>query len=550
MLNRSDCICEHVLDADGSRRFGEDSVDTESALPAIVISDLTEDPRWKSRAFVARNPQLRFYAGVPIRSPKGIDIGVLCVLDEVPRHTFDDASTQFMVDLSMVIMNRLESKRSGSNARRYIRMVRGLGSFVEGYGSTFGWLDSDASAFSRKEGAEGDLNARQQKRQRFDSEQAITDPRQSNIPHCPADDTGQESNAEHSSNNQIEYEEDSNAPSEASSHSDSGHSSDLERGPASDDDEDPFLIQVKHVFAKAANIVRESIEVEGVLYLDASVRSFAGLKPDTGHNPRRSGATDSPIESSSSGDETYLPSEFDAPEGACGVFGFSTSGSSSIDTESADPYQINVPEKLLKTLLQRYNAGKIFNFDPDGSLAPGDADDSPEGKLTKKLARGMSRDLFAEYGPNDGRAGSDGSVSEVSTPSEGNSIIRIIPGARSVAIVPLWDPQKERWFAAGLVWTQQPGRTFTISGEMSYLRAFGTSIMAQVSNINTLMSEKAKADVLGSLSHELRSPLHGIVSAAEMLHGTQLNAFQKDVLHSLECCGRTLLDVIDHVCSP
>ena len=53
--------------------------------------------------------------------------------------------------------------------------------------------------------------------------------------------------------------------------------------------------------------------------------------------------------------------------------------------------------------------------------------------------------------------------------------------------------------------------------------------------------------VLDSLSHELRSPLHGTVAAAEMLHDTHLDAFQKDILHTLECCGRTLLDVIEHV---
>ena len=234
----------------------------------------------------------------------------------------------------------------------------------------------------------------------------------------------------------------------------------------------------------------------------------------------------------------------------CGVFGFSTSWSSSIDTDSSDPYRITVPERLLKRLLQRYQSGKIFNFDPDGSLAPSDADDSSEGILNEKIARDMSRDLFAEQGPKEACPGSEGGSIEGSVSSEGCSIIRIIPGARSVAVIPLWDPQKERWFSAALVWTQQPGRVFTMSGEMSYLRAFGASIMAQVSAINTVMSEKAKADVLGSLSHELRSPLHGIVSAAEILHETQLDAFQKDVLHTLECCGRTLLDVIDHVRIP
>jgi signal transduction histidine kinase len=123
----------------------------------------------------------------------------------------------------------------------------------------------------------------------------------------------------------------------------------------------------------------------------------------------------------------------------------------------------------------------------------------------------------------------------------------IFPNARGVALVPIWDANRERWFAGGLVWTQDPTRILTTQAELSYLRAFGSAVMGEVARLDMQRADKAKADVLGSLSHELRSPLHGIVLGIELLHDTSLDSFQEDVLHTLETCSRTLLDTMDHV---
>ncbi|CAJ2505800.1 Uu.00g131940.m01.CDS01 [Anthostomella pinea] len=71
--------------------------------------------------------------------------------------------------------------------------------------------------------------------------------------------------------------------------------------------------------------------------------------------------------------------------------------------------------------------------------------------------------------------------------------------------------------------------------------------MAEIMRLEAMTYDKAKTDILGSLSHELRSPLHGVIAAADLLHDTTLDAFQCDVLHSMESCGRTLLDVMNHL---
>ena len=56
---------------------------------AMVIPNAAEDPRFADNPFVTGDFHLRFYAGVPIRGPKGKPIGTLCLLDTEPREFSD-----------------------------------------------------------------------------------------------------------------------------------------------------------------------------------------------------------------------------------------------------------------------------------------------------------------------------------------------------------------------------------------------------------------------------------------------------------------------------
>lgn len=54
-------------------------------------------------------------------------------------------------------------------------------------------------------------------------------------------------------------------------------------------------------------------------------------------------------------------------------------------------------------------------------------------------------------------------------------------------------------------------------------------------------------NVLTKSSHELRSPLHGIMAAAELMQSTDLNSFQGSLMETIDACGRTLLDTMNQV---
>ena len=80
---------------------------------------------------------------------------------------------------------------------------------------------------------------------------------------------------------------------------------------------------------------------------------------------------------------------------------------------------------------------------------------------------------------------------------------KIFPGVRCLALVPLWDSNRERWFSVGFLWTTSPKRVFTLESELSYLAVFGNTIMADVARLDATASDKAKSDLLGSISHEV-----------------------------------------------
>ena len=90
-------------------------------------------------------------------------------------------------------------------------------------------------------------------------------------------------------------------------------------------------------------------------------------------------------------------------------------------------------------------------------------------------------------------------------------------------------------------------RVFTSEQELSYLAAFSNSVMAEVARLDTKLADAAKADFISSISHELRSPLHGILGMADLLKETKVDTQQSNMTKTIETCGKTLLDTINHV---
>ncbi|ORX36568.1 hypothetical protein BD324DRAFT_452116 [Kockovaella imperatae] len=83
--------------------------------------------------------------------------------------------------------------------------------------------------------------------------------------------------------------------------------------------------------------------------------------------------------------------------------------------------------------------------------------------------------------------------------------------------------------------------------ELQFLRAIGVIILSAVLRRRMVMADKAKSILISSVSHELRTPLHGILAAAELLSDTTLDANQMSFLKTVQTCGNSLIETVNHV---
>ncbi|KAL7780446.1 hypothetical protein CFE70_010469 [Pyrenophora teres f. teres 0-1] len=102
-------------------------------------------------------------------------------------------------------------------------------------------------------------------------------------------------------------------------------------------------------------------------------------------------------------------------------------------------------------------------------------------------------------------------------------------------------------FSQWMTWVSETGKTLD-TGDLNSLVAFGNSLMAEIFRLEASANTQSKSDFVSSISHELRSPLHGILASIELI---QENAPRDSELLSditmIESCAFTLLDTFDHL---
>ncbi|KAL5049174.1 hypothetical protein BDW71DRAFT_176289 [Aspergillus fruticulosus] len=252
------------------------------------------------------------------------------------------------------------------------------------------------------------------------------------------------------------------------------------------------------LYSRACSLVLEGLDSDGVLLLDAprgqsrnSSRRASCIDPtefDSGAEPA------SPHHRSSS-----LPFQGEWLEKQGELLGSACSESHHIDAhEPASRFT----QELLRNLLALFPDGEIFN----------------SSYFTRTTAE------VNETVPGD--------------------LKKIFPEATSVIFQPLWDTDKSRWIAALVIWTSRDHFT---QHDLDYIRAFGGTIVSELAQVERAATNKSKYDFLSSVSHELRSPLHGMLANSELLQSTNLDRTQLDMVEMIKTCGNTLLNTMNHL---
>jgi GAF domain-containing protein len=89
-----------------------------------VIENCQLDPRSSDHELVTGEFGMRFYAGVPIRSPEGYNVGVISVLDFTPR-TLTDEQLASLTDLAALVTDELELQVASRQLRSELRPTTG-----------------------------------------------------------------------------------------------------------------------------------------------------------------------------------------------------------------------------------------------------------------------------------------------------------------------------------------------------------------------------------------------------------------------------------------
>ncbi|KAH8600571.1 hypothetical protein B0O99DRAFT_649305 [Bisporella sp. PMI_857] len=546
--------------------------------PSFVVTDLSMDERFDQLPFVSGPPFLRLYAGVPLITKRGIPIGSLFIVDNrlwhdgVSRHDIN-----FMGTMARTIMKHLEMTREVEEHRRGMKMSRGLASFVEGR-SQLAEADVDA-----EDGGEGATIVGQ-----FETESGIHRSKsvKSSASHTrskPASVSSIERKEKEYSASLFKTEQAILSPNDLSPHAEVPHvrpplesesqqqsfgTSASVASPPIDrlenvitPDDISEASTMKILFSRASNLIREAFEVDGGAVFYDGQRGFNDLQqkpattnilphddsqPTSGDDLASSGeiyseqedtspriSTEPKSDSPSLGEGMFSRSSTESKK-AVEILGFSTAQASSIHGDEYPGPHAFVPfdEKALHTLLSRYPRGKLWTFDSDGAVASSSDEDS---KRKKRVLLQQSRDLLRRQ-KRSARAKSDAKF-----------LARHFPGVRQLLFVPLWDAGRSRWLSGCCVWSTEPTRILSKQSELSFLSAFGNSVMAECSRIDTEIADQKKGDFIGSISHELRSPLHGILASAEFLDDENLTGFERGLVETIDSCGRTLLDTINHI---
>ena len=94
---RDMAFCDHAINGDD----------------LFIVTDPTKDERFASNPLVTKDLQIRFYAGAPLTTSDGHNLGTLCVIDSKPRQ-LNDKQKRALNTLARTVINLLETRREMS----------------------------------------------------------------------------------------------------------------------------------------------------------------------------------------------------------------------------------------------------------------------------------------------------------------------------------------------------------------------------------------------------------------------------------------------------
>ncbi len=91
----------------------------------LVVEDVRDDERFRENPFVTGDANITFYAGSPLRTSNGYNVGTLCVLDTRKRQLTETQRTALQL-LSRQVVKELELRKANRELQRKNQMLQGF----------------------------------------------------------------------------------------------------------------------------------------------------------------------------------------------------------------------------------------------------------------------------------------------------------------------------------------------------------------------------------------------------------------------------------------
>ncbi|WP_258040847.1 GAF domain-containing protein [Pseudanabaena sp. BC1403] len=88
----------------------------------LNVPDAIQDPRFADNPLVVNEPNIRFYAGVPLKTSDNFNLGTLCVIDRQP-HDLTPQQIQQLEALGRLVISQLELRRNNEASKLLVSVL-------------------------------------------------------------------------------------------------------------------------------------------------------------------------------------------------------------------------------------------------------------------------------------------------------------------------------------------------------------------------------------------------------------------------------------------
>jgi signal transduction histidine kinase len=263
------------------------------------------------------------------------------------------------------------------------------------------------------------------------------------------------------------------------------------------------------MFADITQLIYDNTDVEGVLILDAQVADMFAESQYSHPSQRRHssfGALDAAHQGNRAGETSF-----------CKEVGVSLRPSKE---PTAMKLQQRLASAVLHELLSQYPAGVIFRREKDAPLL--------DQRIYGKEQEGGQKHVAT--GTLDAR----------------ESLFEYLRGPLQIIMAPMWAASHHDGPPCTISWTRGRVRSFE-EDDVALLSAFCNSAVANLAQRDAILTMQTKSKFMESISHELRSPIHGILVSAELLDTQNLDEETRSLLSNIQLSGATLLDTMNQL---